>query len=143
MTEETKAARSPGGERQRSTLSGKWSISTNNAVAYVGYSVTLDAEQRNQHRAFPAGTRLCVMQAERGRLRLVEYAGCGPTGELKWIDPADVTIWRPKIGRRYVYVPEEEPCVITAVEVRGPGWHCARMRGDWYTVHDQELRDAM
>lgn len=108
---------------------------------YVGYSVTLRVEKANAYRTFAAGSRLCVQKAWRGKLRLVEYAGCGPKGELKWIDPADVEMWKPSIGERFLFVPEGEPCVIRSIENRGPGWHRAWFedRNEEYGVHDQEL----
>ena len=110
----------------------------------TGYSVTLNREMSNDRRTFAAGVRMCVVAMWRGRLRLALWYGCGPGEELRWVDPADVAIWRPAIGQRLGFRPDDGVAVtITAVESRGPGWHRARWRGGEYDVHDQELADCV
>ena len=109
---------------------------------YVGYSVILNRELSNKFQSFSIGSRFCVMQVWWGKLRLKVYAGCGPREELRWIDPAYVTIWKPSVGQRFFYTPHDgEELVITAVETRGPGWHTAVFKKSQseFTVHDQEL----
>ena len=106
---------------------------------YLDYSVVLDRAIG----AFAIGDRLCVAQVWRGKLRLCVYAGCGADGELKWVSPADVTIWRPSVGDRFQYLPNEGGTItIVELETNGPGWHDARfLDGREYFVHDQELGD--
>lgn len=132
-----------GTKPKEASPNGKTTAAPCSSHGYVGYSVTLKVERSNQFHTFPVGSRLCVAQAWRGRLRLVEYAGGGPNGELKWIDPADVEIWRPAIGQRFLFLPEGESCVIRSIEDRGPGWHRAYFEDvqEEYGVHDQELVD--